>query len=316
MNWIDKTVRVLVILFVISAIFYYRIPIQRSLVTLGERTGLIALCSRPITYSLGAFDDRFGISKEDFLKGLDTAAGVWETELDRNLFEYSANATVKVDLIYDERQEVTEKLHTIDQSLKEGMGKYEDTKARYTTLSQKYSLERTELQKSINSYEAKKNAYEKSVTHWNSQGGAPRDDFEKLEKERAELTADLITLNKKTEYLKTTVDSLNSTVNELNKLAKEYNLKVGTYNQVGTTVGKEFDEGEYVQDEKGTRITVYQFENQTKLARVLTHELGHALGLEHVDDPKAIMYRLNIGVNEKLAPDDVRELKRVCKIEK
>ena len=40
--------------------------------------------------------------------------------------------------------------------------------------------------------------------------------------------------------------------------------------------------------------------------------MGHATGLEHVDDKKAIKYRLNNGVNEKLATTDIVALKKLC----
>jgi predicted Zn-dependent protease len=48
--------------------------------------------------------------------------------------------------------------------------------------------------------------------------------------------------------------------------------------------------------------------------RVLAHELGHALGIGHLDNPKAIMYYLNEGINEKLTADDLMALKKVCEI--
>ena len=46
----------------------------------------------------------------------------------------------------------------------------------------------------------------------------------------------------------------------------------------------------------------------------ILHEFGHALGLEHLENSKAVMYRLNNGVNEKLTIDDILALKKRCNL--
>jgi predicted Zn-dependent protease len=50
---------------------------------------------------------------------------------------------------------------------------------------------------------------------------------------------------------------------------------------------------------------------------VLAHEFGHALGLDHVEDPQAIMYYLMDKQNIKdlkLTTDDINALKKGCNI--
>ncbi|MDP2741648.1 MAG: M57 family metalloprotease, partial [bacterium] len=162
---------------------------------------------------------------------------------------------------------------------------------------------------------AEKSALEKDIDYWNSRGGAPKAEYKILEQRRVDLNNQVIVINKAENSLNELVDTINSTEIVLNKLIATLNLQVNTYNTAVSSTGKEFNEGEYVRDANGTVFNIFQFNDTNQLVRVLAHELGHALGLEHIDNPKAIMYYLNEGMNQKLTADDSIALKEMCGIE-
>ena len=269
-------------------------------------------CSKPLTYSIGSFDPRFGITKEDFIKDIVKAESIWEKASGKNLFEYSDAGTLKVNLVYDYRQQATDQLKKVGVSITSDKSVYDSLKIKYDSEKQDYTNQKSILDQKIADYTTQKTEYEKQVAYWNSQGGAPKAEYQTLQNQKDYLNQQMLILNQDTADLNALSEELNNTTNALNAVAKKLNIKVTDYNTIGSSTGEEFKEGEYVSDKDGVRINVYQFDTNDKLVRLLEHELGHAIGLNHVEDPQAIMYRLNSSTNQTPTADDIAELKRVC----
>ncbi len=271
-------------------------------------------CRYPISYSIGTFDEKFGIKKEDFLKTIKDAESMWETSINKDLFVYKENGSLKINLIFDERQQTTTELKKIENSVENTRDNYDALKIEYDKLVGVYDQNKKQYDVRLFAFEDRKDAYDAEVSRVNSRGGGNKETVAKLNAEKNILVAEMNALNSLQAKLNTDVKKINSLSETLNSLAKTLNLNVKKFNTIGSSLGEEFEEGVYISDIEGRRIDVYQFEDRTKLVRLMAHELGHALGLDHNDDAKAIMYRLNNGVNEKLTPTDLKDLKALCGI--
>lgn len=270
-------------------------------------------CASPLQYSIGGFDDRFGISRKQFLDDAKIAADMWAAVAGKPLLEYSDSGSLKIDLIYDNRQQATVDIQHIGANIKDVKSVYDSEKAEYDALAKRYLSVKSSIDTKVASYKAELAAYQRQVATWNS-GGATKQDVDSLESKRTKLNSDANAINTATQTLNSLASQVNSKAASLNQLAHKLNLSVKDLNEVGASTGVEFDEGEYVSDENGQRIDIYQYSDNQMLIRVLAHEMGHALGLDHVDDPKGIMYPLNQSTNMSPTAKDVSELKSVCGI--
>lgn len=105
-------------------------------------------------------------------------------------------------------------------------------------------------------------------------------------------------------------DELQSLYNQYEALRKKINADVA---QGQALPQGSVEEGLYTSDKNGTRITIYAFQSGAELTRTLTHEFGHALGLEHVANAASIMYPSNSASQSlDLTAEDRAELARAC----
>lgn len=265
-------------------------------------------CAEPIEYAIGAYDERFGLSRDEFRAAVQEAAALWNGAAGIPVLKESERPLVSVNMLYDERQ----KAIGLGETIGGEQSAYDSMKIEVDRLNERFVSLRTSHESKIVSFERDVRTYEEDVKTWNARGGAPPAVYEELEARKRALERRKDALDAEVETLNSLVETIQKRVIELNQLVEETNAKVNTYNK---TLGHDFDQGNYVEDEAGKRITIFTFENQMELKRVLAHEFGHALGIGHLEDAGAIMYSYNIGDALTLTKEDIAALREVCELE-
>lgn len=254
-------------------------------------------CATPITYRLGALDERFSLTEAEALRAFADAAGVWERSLDEDLFVRTTeeNADLVVNFVYDERQALADAAAQLEARLEASRdinsaisNTYNELVAEYETLEARYEAR-------VEAFDERLAAYNADVARYNDAGGAPPGVFEALEERRAALDEAAAEIDALAASLNELVEKINTLGERGNRLVASHNEHVERYNETFAS-RRQFTQGDYT----GDMINVYTFEDRDELVLVLAHEFGHALGIGHVENDASIMYYLMGGQPQPL----------------
>jgi chaperonin cofactor prefoldin len=221
-------------------------------------------CDTPIRYRVGSIDPRFDIKQEKLIALSDRASRIWGQAYGRELFVYDPKGELSIDMVYDDRQTLNNKINEIEDKLSDNKNQLEPKLAEYEQQS--------------DTFKKKIDALNNEIEEWNKKGGAPPDVYERLTRQQAELRKE--------------ADRLNIMAKSLNRSADQYNSEIGNLNKTVDTFNAALqvrpEEGVYIPLQN--KIEIYFNISDEELVHTLAHELGHALGMDHNEAQDSIMY--------------------------
>jgi hypothetical protein len=274
-------------------------------------------CRVPITYHLGDIDEGFVLDRSRVTAALDDAVAMWQGATEDELFHRRPGEGMPISLVFDERQRRAQTRRQTESDLAKSKDELEAEQSELERAHAELKRDWEALEKRHQTYEQRRAEHQERVRAWNN-GELERTAQRKAELNdtAAQLEEEAEALQQRREALEERREDLRLKQETLQRQSDVYNEQVDEYNERTADVTG-FQMGEYKQEGTDRRIHVYKAVDEAELRLVLAHELGHALGIKHVEPDGAVMNadlgRANRG-RETLSAADRQALAEACDI--
>ena len=273
----------------------------------------ISPCDEIITFRITHIDSRFNISEDEVLESLIEAANSWSDLIDKPIFQHSPQGEITVSLQFNEEvlliQEAIELSSEISE-LKFRISVLKQEKERsshsYMHKLSLFNREKREFNKTLDEFYGWLNSHyisssnQSNMKKYIKKNRGIEDKYEELIQEEARL-------NYERNELQLKVDQINEVIAKNNKL-------IHRYSEIRDSL-KNYVKGNFVNEFGNKKITIYFFRDREELKSVFAHELGHAMGLNHVEKSNSIMFReARVDMRSKLqfSEEDKEKMIRLC----
>lgn len=270
-------------------------------------------CKEPLTYHIASIGSRYDISEDQLRKVMREVEELWTTALSRSLFKFSEDGQIAIHLIYSENQQETRAERRLSRRIESQKKQFDILYREFQRLSDTYDKRKNKVKALLSNYNLK-------VDDLNNRFLLLRDDGISqaeerfIKQEKRQLKKLKYRVDQKHAELKSQRKRLVKKSRWVNKLSAEINELITAYNNRFSEPRK-FHQGRYIRKNDQQVIKIFQFGNIYELKTVLAHEMGHALGLDHVETSESVMYYLlekqNM-VNLSLSKEDIEAIKNQC----
>jgi uncharacterized protein YoxC len=271
-------------------------------------------CQSPVSVQVGDIDPHFMLSEQVVIDLLSEVQQLWASALNRDVVQYDPQNGIPIHFVYGKEQRYIQERQLVEDHINHQRLEITQLQTRYDSLYRVYKDRSVVFEKTFRKHNSLMNNYNETLKFTNINGGISSYEHQKLKNQKEQLTTLQKDLSQYDQQLDTLLIQINDLGNQINSLKTRVREKA---NQIDEQFGKSnaYFQGKFINKSEQPEIQIFHFKNITDLKLVLAHEIGHALGIGHVDNPHSVMYYFSNDQDTdelKLSDYDIQALKDQC----